>query len=100
MPIQMRRYELDPAHAGEWLTFFQELTRVRATFGFRLLSAYLDRANNEFTWIVEHDQPFSEVEPAYAASPERAALFAGKPAFALALHVSEVDAIVVISDRS
>jgi hypothetical protein len=94
MPTQMRRYELDPARVEEWLAFFAELTPVRAAFGFRLVSAYLDRANNEFTWIVEHDQPFAEVEPNYSASPERAALFAGRPAYALKLHVTDVERVV------
>jgi hypothetical protein len=93
MPTQLRRYELDPTLVDEWLAFFAELTVVRSAFGFRLLSAYLDRTNNEFTWIVEHDKPFTEAEPIYSASPERAALFADKPAFALALHVSLVEPI-------
>ncbi len=94
MPTQMRRYELDPALVDEFLVFFQELTVVRSKFGFRLVSAYLDRANSEFTWVVELDKPFAEVEAIYSASPERAALFAGKPTFARALHVSLVEPIV------
>jgi hypothetical protein len=94
MPTQMRRYELDPALVEEWLVFFDKLTPVRATFGFRLRAAYLDRANSEFTWIVEHDKPFAEAEAVYTTSPEREALFAGQPRFALALHVSEVNQIV------
>jgi hypothetical protein len=94
MPTQIRRYELDPALITEWLEFFEELTKVRAPFGFRLRSAYLDRANSEFTWIVEHDKPFAEAEAVYNASPERTAFFAGRPKFALVLHVSEVETIV------
>jgi hypothetical protein len=93
MPTQLRRYELDPTLIDEWLAFFDKLTPVRATFGFRLIAAYLDRTNSEFTWIVEHDQPFADAEAIYTASPERAALFSGEPKFALALHVSEVDQI-------
>ena len=93
MPLQMRRYELDPNRVDEWLEFFAELTVVRATFGFRLVSAYLDRQASEFTWIVEHDRPFAEVEPEYVSSPQRAALFADKPSFTTAMHVSEVEAI-------
>jgi hypothetical protein len=93
MPMQMRRYQIDPTLVDEWLEFFERLTVVRAEFGFRLRAAYLDRTNSEFTWFVEHDQPFAEVEPNYVASPERAAVFAGQPSFALALHVSEVDTI-------
>jgi hypothetical protein len=75
------------------LSFFDDLTRLRATFGFRLLCAYLDRATSEFTWIVEHDEPFIDIEARYTASPERTAFFAGRPHYALALHVSEVDTI-------
>lgn len=90
----MRRYELDPSLVEEWLVFFDKLTPVRAAFGFRLRAAYLDRAKSEFTWIVEHDKPFVEAEAVYTTSPERDALFAGQPRFALALHVSEVDQIV------
>jgi hypothetical protein len=93
MPLQMRRYEIDPALVDDWLAFFERLTPVRAQFGFRLLSAYLDRANSEFTWIVEHDQPFAEAEAVYMASPERATMFAGQPRFTLALHVSDIEAI-------
>ena len=91
MPLQIRRYELDPAHVEEWLEFFKELTPVRASFGFRLVSAYLDRTTSEFTWIVQHDKPFAEAEGVYTASPERAAVFAGRPKFALAMHVSLVE---------
>jgi hypothetical protein len=94
MPTQMRRYELDPTLIEEWLAFFAELTPVRATFGFRLVHAYLDRENSEFTWIVEHDLPFAEAEAVYTASPERAAIFADRPRFATKLHVSEVDVVV------
>jgi hypothetical protein len=94
MPTQIRRYELDPAFVEEWLVFFEGLTKVRAPFGFRLRSAHLDRANCEFTWIVEHDKPFAEAEAVYMASPERAAYFADRPRFALVLHVSEVETIV------
>jgi hypothetical protein len=93
MPTQMRRYELDPTLIEQWLVFFDKLTPVRAGFGFRLLGAYLNRANSEFTWIVEHDKPFAEAEAVYTASPERAALFSGEPKFALALHVSEVEPV-------
>jgi hypothetical protein len=93
MPTQLRRYELDPALVDEWLAFFPELTRVRATFGFRLLGAYHDRAGHEFTWIVEHDRTIADVEAEYYASPERAALFAGRPEYALAMHVTAVEPI-------
>lgn len=91
MPLQMRRYELDPALVDEWLAFFERLTPVRAEFGFRLVSAYLDRVNSEFTWFVERDDAFGPAEAVYGASPERAAMFAGQPKFVRALHVSEVE---------
>jgi hypothetical protein len=93
MPTQIRRYDIDPALVDEWLLFFDDLTRLRATFGFRLVSAYLDRANSEFTWVVEHDEPFTAVEARYNASGERSAFFADRPRFVRAMHVSEVDTI-------
>jgi hypothetical protein len=89
--MQMRRYELDPALVDEWLEFFERLTPLRSTFGFRLVSAYLDRTNHEFTWIVEHDEPFVDAEARYNASPERAAFFAGQPEYAPIRHVSLVE---------
>ncbi len=93
MPLQMRRYELDPTLVDEWLAFFERLTPVRAEFGFRLVSAYLDRANSEFTWLVERDDDFAEAEAIYGASPQRAQMFAGQPKFVRALHVSQVESL-------
>jgi hypothetical protein len=96
MPIQFRRYELDPALVDEFLEFFAELTPLRATFGFRLLSAYLDRTKNEFIWVVEHDEAFVKAEATYSASPERTAFFAGRPAYAKALHISSPDTVKIV----
>jgi hypothetical protein len=94
----MRRYELDPNLVDEFLTFFTKLIPVRSKFGFRLLSAYLDRADSEFTWIVEHDDAFVDAEAVYMASPERAAMFAGQPQHALVLHVSNVEPIAPVKE--
>ena len=91
MAIQMRRYEMNPAHINEWLPFFSGLMPLRAAFGFRLLHAYFDGVNNEFTWVVANDGDFDAAEVAWNGSPERAAYFTDAPRFVLALHVSKVD---------
>ncbi len=91
MTIQMRRYEMNPTHINEWLSFFNGLMPLRSAFGFQLLHAFLDRAANEFTWIVANDGDFDAAEVAWNASPERAAYFTDAPRFVLALHVSKVD---------
>jgi hypothetical protein len=63
---------------ADFLAWFPGLTPVRAQYGFRLLFAYADEANDTFTWAVEHDgdaATFQEFEATYNASPERAAAF-------------------------
>lgn len=93
MTIQLRRYELNPDLVDDFLEWYPTVRAAREQYGFRVLFAFLDRATSEFTWAVEHDD-FDAVEPAYAASPERAAAFEGRPKWHLAMHLSRVDAIV------
>jgi hypothetical protein len=76
--VQLRRYQLEPGRMADFLAWFPGLVPVREQFGFRLLFAYADEANETFTWAVEHDgdeAAFREVEATYNASPERAQAF-------------------------
>ena len=76
--VQLRRYDIEPGRMADFLAWFPGLAPVRAQYGFRLLFAYADEANDTFTWAVEHDGDeagFREVEATYNASPERAAVF-------------------------
>jgi hypothetical protein len=76
--VQLRRYQIEPGRMADFLAWFPDLAPVRAQYGFQLLFAYADEANDTFTWAVEHDgdaATFQEVEATYNASPERAAAF-------------------------
>jgi hypothetical protein len=76
--VQLRRYQVEPGRMADFLAWFPDLTPIRAQYGFRLLFAYADEANDTFTWAVEHDgdeAAFREVEATYTASPERAKVF-------------------------
>jgi hypothetical protein len=76
--VQLRRYQVEPGRMADFLAWFPDLAPVRAQYGFRLLFAYADEANDTFTWAVENDgdeAAFREVEATYNASPERAKVF-------------------------
>jgi hypothetical protein len=96
MATQLRCYALHPHLTEQFLSWFPTLLPERAKFGFSVLSAHINRETNEFTWIVTRpgdNQSFQEAEAAWFASPERAALFAGQPAFAAEMHISMVETI-------
>ncbi|MCW2696042.1 MAG: hypothetical protein JWR62_1127 [Modestobacter sp.] len=91
--VQLRRYDVEPGRLADFLAWFPGLAPVRAQYGFRLLFGYADDANSTFTWAVEHDgdeAEFSQVEAAYNASPERAAVFETFPACITATQVGFV----------
>lgn len=97
MSRQLRRYELIPEYQDDFLAWFAQIPEARAAFGFRVLSAHVDRVGHEFTWLVEHDgedDAFAGAEKAWMESPERAALFAGQPKHTVQIHVSMVDAVL------
>ncbi len=76
--VQLRRYQVEPGRMADFLAWFPSLRPVREQYGFRLLFAYVDEANDTFTWAVEHDgdeAAFLAVETTYHASPERERVF-------------------------
>jgi hypothetical protein len=76
--VQLRHYKLEPGRMADFLAWFPNLVPVRTQYGFRVLFAYADEANDTFTWAVAHDgdeAAFREVEATYNASPERAKVF-------------------------
>jgi antibiotic biosynthesis monooxygenase (ABM) superfamily enzyme len=96
MARQMRRYELVPEHQEGFLKWWEQIPAGRAKFGFKVLSAHVDRVGHEFTWVVEHDgdeAAFKAAETAWMTSPERTALFEGQPKHTVQIHVSMVDHI-------
>jgi hypothetical protein len=100
MTLQLRRYALHPHLTDEFLSWFPSLVPARAAFGFSVEHAYVDRAKHEFTWVVSHPgtiEEFQAAEAAWFSSPERDALFAGRPAFAAEMFVSMVDEFIAPS---
>lgn len=76
--VQLRRYSVEPGRLAEFTAWFPTIVAVREQFGFRVLSAWVDEANDAFVWAVELDGDearFLEVETVYNASPERAVAF-------------------------
>jgi hypothetical protein len=75
---------------ADFLDWFPGLTPVRAQYGFRLVFAYADDANDTFTWAVEHDgdeAAFGRAEAEYNASAARAAVFETFPACITGMEV-------------
>ena len=97
MTVQLRRYELEPGRMADFLAWFPELVPARAQYGFRLLFAYVDDANDTFTWAVEHDgdeAEFTDVEATYNASPERAKVFETFPACITGMQIGFVRSVL------
>ena len=95
--VQLRRYDVEPGRMADFLAWFPGLAPVRAQYGFRLLFAYADEANDTFTWAVEHDgdeAAFREVEATYNASPERAAVFRTDPASVATMQIGFVRSVL------
>lgn len=82
MTVQLRRYSVEPGRMADFVAWFPSIVPVREQFGFRVLEAWVDEANDTFVWSVEldgDDDRFREVEAVYNASPERAAAFESNP---------------------
>jgi hypothetical protein len=95
--VQLRRYDVEPGRMGDFLAWFPALAPVRARYGFRLLFAYADDEHDTFTWAVEHDgdeAEFGEVEAAYNASPERAAVFETYPHCVTTMQIGFVRSVL------
>ena len=76
---QLRRYEIQDGQMEIFLSYWHKLIEQRQKFGFRVAFAYVDDANNELVWAVEHDGDFKAAEAEYMRSAERAAALVGAP---------------------
>lgn len=89
MALQVRNYQLDPAHTDEFIAWWSStMPALRQRFGMRIPFAYLDESTGMFVWGVEVDgdrEAFLAVEKVYNESPERKAL---KPPTTLVRSVS------------
>jgi antibiotic biosynthesis monooxygenase (ABM) superfamily enzyme len=76
--VQLRRSTVEPGRMAEFVAWFPGILPVREQYGFRVLDAWVDEANDAFVWSVALDGDearFLEVEATYNASAERAAAF-------------------------
>ena len=73
MRTQLRRYRIEPGQAKQFAAEWNALVApLRRQFGFQL-RGWLVEGEDEFVWIVEHDdqEAFEAADAAYYESPER-----------------------------
>jgi hypothetical protein len=93
--FQLRRYELDPQLADEFVLWVQEdVMPIRNQFGFKAEWMYLAEDKTELTWLasLDGDQAhFKKVEAEYSASAARAEAAAKMPTALIKANVSFVN---------
>lgn len=73
---QLRIYRLREGAIDEFLALWREhVVPARRAHGFEVVGAWVDRAANEFAWVVRHtgSEGLEAAERAYEAGPEKAA---------------------------
>jgi hypothetical protein len=93
MAVQLRRYEVVEGEMDALLEWFPTIITVREQFGFQIEFMYADREHNELVWAVSHPGDFDAAFEAFAASPERAAAFAGQPKRVSQMHLAMVEVV-------
>ena len=81
--VQLRRYRLFPEVVDEFLEWWASpFFATREAAGFTIEFGVFVPETNEFVWAVSapgDEAAFEALEAAWAASPERAAIFEGRP---------------------
>ncbi|MBW4040591.1 MAG: hypothetical protein HIU86_00475 [Acidobacteria bacterium] len=81
--VQLRRYRIVEGELPAFLDWWRSrLLPARQAFGFRLESAFVVPATDEFVWAVSaagDEAAFALLDAAWAASPERVVAFDGVP---------------------
>lgn len=70
-------YTVKPGEMDDWVEEWREkIVPLRQKHGFKVIGAWTIPETNQFVWIIRYEGPKSwkEVDDAYYASPERAAL--------------------------
>lgn len=92
---QLRRYEVIPDLYDEFVAWMSaKLIPGRRAAGFTVEFAYANREQFEYVWAVSIDgdhERFGELSAAWAASPERVAIFEGVPEYTTAQHIDFVE---------
>jgi hypothetical protein len=72
MPTQVRIYTINRGMLDSWIKVFNEkIVPTSASYGVRVIGAWVNRPQNEFVWVRTFDSP--ETLRTYEQSPERAA---------------------------
>lgn len=69
--IFLRQYGVKPERWDDFLSLWSQAATIRKRFGFEILFAFEDRANNVFTWALRHDGDLDAVIDQYYHDPER-----------------------------
>ncbi|MWB99122.1 hypothetical protein [Agromyces seonyuensis] len=95
--VQLRRYELKPELVAEFLEWWPSLlVPARRAFGYEIGDAFYNPVTHEFTWFSSaagDESDYEALDAKWAASPERAAVFAGRSPWTNAQHVSFVTTV-------
>jgi len=94
---QIRRYELDPDSAQEFVDWVvKTVIPLREAMGFKVQWRYLSEDKTEFTWLVSLDASASEFEARdklWMEGPERAQATLTMPISLKALHTKFVSTV-------
>lgn len=95
--FQLRRYELDPELAEEFVNWVNsDVIPVREGFGYQVHWQYFDRANSQLIWLVSleaNETEFVARDQIWMSSPERAEVVLKMPKALIQAHVSFVEKI-------
>lgn len=77
MAIQLRIYTINRGSLDAWVSEWREKIRpLRIELGFSILGAWTIEENNQFCWILQHedDEAWDRLDAAFHASEERRAM--------------------------
>jgi hypothetical protein len=93
--VQLRRYRLFPEVVDEFLDWWASpFFATREAAGFTIEFGVFVPESNEFVWAVSAPgdrAAFEALEAAWAASPERAEIFVGRPTWNQSVQIDFVD---------
>ena len=90
MPTQVRIYTINRGMLDSWIKIFNEkIVPTSASFGVKVIGAWVNRPQNEFIWVRTFESP--EKLAVYERSPERAAYSSETGPHIAKIEVREVE---------
>jgi hypothetical protein len=87
---QLRIYRVQPDAMDDFLEVFPKVVEARRAHGMDVETAWVDRANNRFVWVVSGPDDFEGAVKGYYDSPERQAVKPEPGEF-----IAEMDTVMV-----